>query len=61
MKYKITVGPGGKWDATVIDRGKHVCSDIVATVGAFGNVENVKDKKDDVPVRDNVQVGGVNV
>jgi hypothetical protein len=61
MKYKVTVGPGGKWDTTVIDPGKHTCNEIINTVGSFGEVQGVKDKKDDVPVRDNVHVGGSNV
>jgi hypothetical protein len=61
MKYKVTVGPGGKWETTVIDHGKHVCNEIIATVGSFGEIKQVRDKKDDVPVQDNVHVGGSNV
>jgi hypothetical protein len=61
MKYKVTISNNGQWSTAVIDPGKHVCNDIVATVGSFGEVRKVSDKRDDVPVRDNVHVGGSNV
>lgn len=58
MKYKVTIKKDGSWDTTVIDPGKHKCADIVHVVDSFGEINNVKDKKDDVPVRDNLYLGG---
>ena len=60
MKYKVKIEKGGAWETTVIDPGKHKCGHIVQSVGSFGEIKSVKDKKDDVPVNSNIHVGGRN-
>ncbi len=58
LKYKVNVKKDGTWNTSVIDPGRHKCADIVQVVNSFGDVKSVKDKKDDVPVRDNIHIGG---
>ena len=57
MKYKVIIKSGGQFETTVIDAGKHHCGDIVNVVNSFGSIDEVKDKKDDVPVKNNINVG----
>ena len=57
MKYKVTIEKGGSWNTSVIDPGRHKCNEIVQTIGSFGEIKSVKDKKDDVPVKNNIHVG----
>jgi len=61
MKYKVTIGSDGTWGCNVVDKERHACSEIVNVIGSFGQITTVKDKRDDVPVRDSVHVGGKNV
>jgi hypothetical protein len=61
MKYKATILPGGKFETVVLDPGKHVCNEIVQVIGSFGEIKKVEDKKDDVPVRTDIHVGGRHV
>lgn len=56
MKYKVKIAKDGTWNTTVIDPGVHKCSDIVQVANSFGNVQSVKDKKDDVPVHDSIHI-----
>jgi|GEM_PF-6341068 len=58
MKYKVIIGKGGLWDTTVIDPGKHKCNEIIQTIGSFGEIKSTKDKKDDVPVKNNIHISG---
>lgn len=57
MKYKVTITKDGSWNTTVIDPGTHKCNDIVQVANSFGNIQSIKDKKDDVPVHDNIHIG----
>jgi hypothetical protein len=56
MKYKVTIAKNGSWNTVVIDPGIHKCNDIVQVANSFGQVQSIKDKKDDVPVYDNVHI-----
>jgi len=61
MKYKVTIDREGGWKTSVLNPETHHCKDIVTAVGSFGEVVSVSDKQDDVPVSDNVQIGGSHV
>jgi hypothetical protein len=58
MKYKIVIDQSGQWTSSVVDPGVHRCHDIVQTIGSFGEIVDVKNKKDDVPVHDSIHVNG---
>jgi hypothetical protein len=61
MKYKVTIAPGGNFETVVLDPGKHACNEIITTIGSFGEIKKITDKKDDVPVKNSIHVGGRNV
>jgi hypothetical protein len=61
MKYKVTIHNDGTWGCDVVNKERHACAEIVNVIGSFGQVVNVKDKQDDVPVTDTVHIGGQNV
>lgn len=58
MKYKVTIDRSGGWETKVLNPERHKCNEIVTAIGSFGEIKSVSDKKDDVPVSDNVQVRG---
>lgn len=58
MRYKVVIQPDGSWETAVLDPQTHRCSDIVNVIGSFGEIKSVKDKKDDVPVKTNIQIRG---
>jgi len=62
MKYKVIVHHDGSWNCDVLNHEKHQCSEIVNVIGSFGEIKAVKDKRDEVPVKDSIHIiGGANV
>lgn len=56
MKYKIVIDKDGNHTTNVLDKGIHKCQEILQVVGSFGEIVDVKNKKeDDIPVKINIQ------